>query len=154
MTVIDRIREQASRAPEHPALLVDDGQGGIRTVSAGELVGIFEAHAKRLRAEGVRPADRCGLLARQGRGFIELALGILASDACLVPIPDDHRGAVFDAFLERAKLHHVVEEEDGGFALRTLMPRAVDGGGDEAFRARCALLIFASPRAPPAAARA
>jgi long-chain acyl-CoA synthetase len=145
VNVIDRIREQASRAPERPALLVDDGQGGIRTVRAGELAGIFEAHAKRLRAEGVRPGDRCGLAARQGRRFIELALGILASDACLVPIPEDHRGAVFDAFLERAKLHHVVAEEDAGFALRTRAPGAVDGADDEAFRAlRPAYLRFTS----------
>ena len=145
MTVIDRIREQASRAPEQPALLVDDGQGGIRIVSAAELVGIFEVHAKRLRAEGVRPGDRCGLVARQGRGFIELALGILASDACLVPIPDDHRGVVFDAFLERAKLHHVVEEEDSGFALRTRDPAAAKAAEEAAFRAlRPAYLRFTS----------
>jgi long-chain acyl-CoA synthetase len=145
VTVIDRIREQAARAPEQPALLLDDGQGGVRTVSAAELVGSFEAHAKRLRAEGVRPADRCGLLARQGRGFIELALGILASDACLAPIPDDHRGAAFDAFLERARLHHVVVEEEAGFALRRRTPEAVDGAGDAAFRAlRPAYLRFTS----------
>ena len=145
MTVIDRIREQASRAPEQPALLVDDGQGGIRIVSAGDLVGIFEVHAKRLRAEGVRPGDRCGLVARQGRGFIELALGILASGACLAPIPEDHRGAVFDAFLERAKLHHVVKEEDSGFGLRTRERAVADVPEEAAFRAlRPAYLRFTS----------
>ncbi len=145
MTVIDRIREQASRAPEQPALWIDDGQGGIRVVSAGELVGIFEVHAKRLRAEGVGPGGRCGLVARQGRGFIELALGILASGACLVPIPEDHRGAVLDAFLERARLRHVVEEEEAGFALRRREPPPADAAEDAAFRAlRPAYLRFTS----------
>jgi long-chain acyl-CoA synthetase len=145
VTVVDRIREQAARAPAHPALLIDDGQGGLRTVTAAELVASFEAHAKRLRADGVRPGDRCGLVARQGRGFVELALGILASDGCLVPIPDDHRGAIFDAFAERAKLHHVVEEEDTGFVLRSRQTAAVDGAGDAAYRAlRPAYLRFTS----------
>ncbi len=146
MTVVDAIREQASRAPEQPALLVDAGQGGVVSVSAGELVGCFEAHAKRLRAEGVGPGDRCGLVARQGRGFIELALGILAADACLVPIPDDHRGAIFDTFQERAKLHHIVEEGAGSFSLRSRAAvSAVDGADDRAFRAlRPAYLRFTS----------
>jgi len=145
VTVIDRIREQAARAPERPALVIDDGQGGVRIVSVAELVGSFEAHAKRLRAEGVRAGDRCGLVARQGKGFIELALGILAADACLAPIPDDHRGASFDAFLERARLHHVVEEDEAGFAFRSLKPTAIDGAGDADFRAlRPAYLRFTS----------
>jgi long-chain acyl-CoA synthetase len=145
VTVVDRIREQAARAPEAPALLIDDGQGGLRIVSAAELVASFEAHAKRLRAEGVRPGDRCGLVARQGRGFVELALGILASEGCLVPIPDDHRGAIFDAFAERAKLHHVVAEEDSGFLLRGRQTAAIDGADDAAFRAlRPAYLRFTS----------
>ena len=136
MTVVDLIRERASRAPQQPALILDDGEGGIRIVSAAELVAVFTAHAERLRAQGARPGDRCGLVARQGRGFIELALGILASDACLVPIPDDHRGAVYDAFVERAKLHHVVEEEAAGFTLRSRsgVPD-LDGAGERAFRA-------------------
>jgi long-chain acyl-CoA synthetase len=135
VTVVDRIREQASRAPEQPALCVDDGRGGSRVVSAAELVAIFEAHAKRLRAEGVAPGDPCGLLARQGRGFIELALGILASGACLVPIPEDHRGAVLEAFLARARLRHIVEEDDAGFLLRRREPPRISAAEDAAFRA-------------------
>ena len=136
MTVVDLIRERAALAPDQPALILDAGEGGIRIVSAAELVAVFTAHAERLRAQGVRAGDRCGLVARQGQGFIELALGILASDACLVPIPDDHRGAVFDAFLERATLHHVVEEEAAGFRLRSrTQVQALDGAGDRAFRA-------------------
>jgi long-chain acyl-CoA synthetase len=133
VTVVDRIREQARRAPEQPALCVDDGQGSSRRVSAAELVAIFEAHAKRLRAEGVGPGDRCGLLARQGRGFVELALGVLASGACLVPIPDDHRGAVLEAFLARARLRQIVEEDETGFLIRRR--EAPELAEDAAFRA-------------------
>jgi long-chain acyl-CoA synthetase len=143
VTIVDRIREQASRAPEQPALCCDDGQGGSRIVSAAELVAIFEAHAKRLRAEGVGPGDACGLQARQGRGFIELALGILASGACLVPIPEDHRGAILEGFLERARLRQIVEEDETGFLLRRREPPAA--AQDAAFRAlRPAYLRFTS----------
>ena len=133
MTVVDAIRAFAAEAPAHPAIVVhaDD-----RVISYGELVGTFDAHAKRLRAEGVRPGDRCGLVARQGAGFIEAALGVLAADACLVPIPDDHRGAVLDAFAARAQLHQCLREEAGGFALDLRRDvGSVDGAGDEDFRA-------------------
>ena len=146
MTVIDRIRERAAQAPERPALILDDGAGGVRSISAAQLTAAFSAQAGRLRAQGVRPGDRCGLLARQGPGFIELALAILAADACLVPIPDDHRGAALEGLCERAKLHHVVEETPDGLALRTRAGvAAVDGVGDRDFRAlRPAYLRFTS----------
>jgi len=136
VTVIDAIRAQAARRPAHPALLLDDRRGGTRTVSYAELVASFEAHAKRLAAEGVRAGDRCGLQARQGRGFIELALGILAADACLAPIPDDHRGAVLDDLVRRSRLHHRVEQDDPNFRLDSYPDAgAVDGAGDRSFRA-------------------
>jgi len=135
-----------AQAPERPALILDDGAGGVRSVSAAQLAAAFSAHAERLRAQGVRAGERCGLVARQGQGFIELALAILAADACLVPIPDDHRGAALTELVERAKLHHVVEETPGGFRLRSLADvPAVDGAGDRDFRAlRPAYLRFTS----------
>src|SRR4029453_10994148 len=86
--VIDHIRGHAAERPRHPALIVgsDDGSDGV--VTYAELVESFEAIAARLCDAGATPAERCGLIARQGRGFVEAALGILAADLCLVPIPD------------------------------------------------------------------
>ena len=130
MTIVDSIREIAGRRPEHPALLIDCG-GATERVSYAALVGAFEAHAKRLENAGVPAGDRCGLAARQGRGFVEHALGILAADACLVPIAEETP----DAFAERAHLHHVVLAEETDFSLRSF-PEAtpVDGNGDSTFR--------------------
>jgi long-chain acyl-CoA synthetase len=136
LNVVDLIRRQAAERPSHPAIVVDAGGNGACVVDYAELVGSFDAHAKRLRAEGVEPSDRCGLLAPQGASFVELALGILAAGGCLAPIPDDHRGAALDDFVTRSRLHHLVRLEEGGFE-RSGCPEAgpVDGAGDRSFRA-------------------
>ena len=146
MTVIDRIRARAASDPDHAALVLGVASGEFASVSYAELVSRFESHAARLVDSGVRSGDRCGLVARQGRGFIELALGILDAGGCLAPIPDDHRGAAFDEYVDRSRLHHVVTEQDSGFALRSLSNVApVDGAGDREFRAlRPAYLRFTS----------
>ena len=150
MTIVDLIRERAAANPAQPALVsngrVEKPNRANEIVSYAELVGNFDAIAKRLRAEGLEPGDRCGLFARSERRFVELALGIMAADGCLVPIPDDHRGAVFDAFTRRAHLHRVVLDEDGEFEHRAFPDVApVDGSGDENYRAlRPAYLRFTS----------
>jgi len=151
VTVIDRIRERAAEAGDRPAIHLggggrdglgggggnglDEGGGGDSIVSYADLVASFENHAGRLRAAGVASGDRVGLMARQGPRFIEAALGVLAADACVVPIPDDAKGSVLDEFTRRAHLHHLLREDEG-FACRTLsgVP-PLDGGGDEEFRA-------------------
>jgi len=143
VSVVDRIRECAADAGERPALRLCRG-GGAEGVSYAELVRRADAVAGELRRAGLRPGDRCGLQAPQGPAFVELALGILAAEGCLVPIPDDHRGALFDAFAERARLHHAVGP--AGPALRSFerVP-AVDGQGDRRFRSlRPAYLRFTS----------
>ncbi len=131
MTIIDEIRERAVRQPAHPAIIADD-----RVVSYAELVGSFDARAKQLRAEGVAPGDRCGLIAPQGADYVEAALGILAAEACFVPISEDHKGPALEEFIRRARLHHCLAGDGDGFALRTPADvQAVDGQGDAAFRA-------------------
>jgi len=143
VTIVQALRETARRRPDHPALL--SAGKPAAAILYGELVERMDAWAARLRRSGVRPGDRCGLVARQGAGFVERALGILAADGCLVPIPDDHRGAVLEAFAARARLHHLLREE-GEPELSTLpAPAPVDGAGDAEFRAlRPAYLRFTS----------
>jgi len=138
-TVVDLIRANAECAPDHAALVVG-GAAGAPTVrvSYRELVSRVDALAAELRSRGVGRAQRVGLVARQGRGFVELALGLLECRACFVPIAEDHTGAVLDAFAERAQLHALVIERDAwpGFEL-VARPhaRAVDGNLDRDFSA-------------------
>ncbi len=135
MSVLDAIRARAKERPS-AAALVSDGPEGARRISYAALVERMEKGAARLSAAGVDPADRCGLLARQGAGFVEEALSILAAGACLVPIPPDHAGAALERFAEQAALHHLVCESDDGMRCETRgeVP-ALDGDGDERFRA-------------------
>jgi long-chain acyl-CoA synthetase len=150
-TVVDLIRAHAARAPDRPALVVGGVAGAAPTrVSYRGLVSRVDALAAQLRASGVGHAQRVelgprvglaqrvGLVARQGRGFVELALAILECRACFVPIADDHTGAALDAFAERAGLHAVVIESDSapGFELVARpQPRPVDGNADRDFSA-------------------
>jgi long-chain acyl-CoA synthetase len=136
-TIVDAIREQAKRDPAQLALIAA-GAGGTpdARVCYGELAARMDELAAELRAGGVRPGWRVGLVAKQGRGFVERALGILAAGACLAPIPDESAGAVLAAFAERAALHALVKESSAGAGLELLpAPRAVDGNGDRDFAA-------------------
>ena len=133
MTVLDWIRAHAARDPDHPALIAADKRTSYR-----ELVERVDALAAQLRAGGVGRAQRCGLVARQGAGFIELALAILAADACLVPIADDHAGAVLDDFAAHASLHWIALERAGERAFELVARTAVapvDGNGERDFAA-------------------
>ncbi len=85
-------------------------------------------------------------MAKQGRGFVELALGILAADACLVPIPDEPGDEALDAFAKRSQLHLAVRETESGSELRRFADvQPVTGVDDDEFRAlRPASLRFTS----------
>jgi len=135
VTVIDQIRARARERPTAPAL-VAEGPQGPRRISYAELVERMDAGAARLAAAGVREAERCGLVAEQGPGFVEEALSILAAGACLVPISSDHAGVTLDRFAAQAALHHLVWEDGEATKCesRGAVP-AVDGAGDAAFRA-------------------
>ncbi len=115
-TVLDEIRAHARAHPAHPALCSDRG-GATHAISYAELVARFDAGAARLRAAGLARGERCGLVARQGAGFIEHALAILAAGGCLVPIPDDAGGPARERLADAAQLQRLVAE-DGGFACR------------------------------------
>jgi acyl-CoA synthetase (AMP-forming)/AMP-acid ligase II len=109
--VLDAIRAHARAAPDHPALRSDRG-GATDAISYAELVARFDSDAARLRGAGLARGARCGLVARQGAGFVEHALSVLAAGGCLVPIPDDATGPARERFADAAQLHHVVAEED------------------------------------------
>jgi long-chain acyl-CoA synthetase len=147
VTVIDALRARAARAPEHLALVAEArGEGVAERVSYGALVERMEAVASRLRGAGVAAGDRCGLVAPQGVGFVEHALGVLAADACLVPIADDLGAAGFEQVRIEARLQHALALGEGDARLRSFdAPPAPEGDPEAGFRAlRPAYLRFTS----------
>lgn len=142
-TVLDSIRAHARARPGHPALIAD-GDVPVR-VDYGALVARVETQAERLRAAGVAPGERCGLVARQGRGFVEAALGILAAGACLVPIADDTTPGACERLVAEAALHHLVRESEGFVCRAVAAPARLAADEEAAFRAlRPAYLRFTS----------
>jgi long-chain acyl-CoA synthetase len=135
MNIVETIRACARRNPSHPAWVENDRSSASRVGSYAELVGNFDAVAKRLQAEGLSAGDRCGLQAAQGAGFVELALGILAAGGCLVPIPDDHKGPVLDEVVARARLARLVVQDDDGFTIRDCRAEPLPDPAEAAFRA-------------------
>ena len=135
MNVVDAIRGQAARQGSWPALISDEG-GDSRVVSYAELVARMDAHAEVLRRGSVAAGDRCGLRAPQGASFVELALGILAAEGCLSPIPDDFQGQVLSDFIERAYLEYLVEPFEGALSLTQVKePSALQRDDEVAYRA-------------------
>jgi long-chain acyl-CoA synthetase len=147
VTVVDEIRARAKEAGAHPALLVAraDAAGEAHAIPYAELVARVDALAERFRSAGLREGARCGLVAKQGAGFVEGALAILAAGGCMAPIPDDATEEANAELARRARLHWIAAEADG-FALRAgPAPGPIDGAGDAAFRAlRPAYLRFTS----------
>ena len=133
MKVLAALRGHAKERPDHPALVVD-GPDGSEVVSYAQLVADMDALADLLRAQGVRAGDRCGLRASQGRPFVECALGILAADACMVPIPDDTVGEALERAVAESSLHHLLEALPDRQLQSFPAAAAVDGQGDAVFR--------------------
>lgn len=150
VTIWDAIRARAEGAPEHPALVAEaPGGAGAERIGYRALVARADALAFQLRAAGVAPGVRCGLVAPQGPRFVEHALAILATGACLVPIADDIGPTGEDEIRREAALHHTVRAGSAvGNAPRIDSfgtPPAPDGAGEAAFRAlRPAYLRFTS----------
>jgi acyl-CoA synthetase (AMP-forming)/AMP-acid ligase II len=69
VTVLDEIRAQARERPDTAALIADSPSGTER-ISYAALALRMETGAKRLAAAGIGPGHRCGLIARQGPGFV------------------------------------------------------------------------------------
>ncbi len=118
MNVIDEIRARARTQPEHPALICDTPEGAAaQVVTYKQLVERMGILAQKLRDAGCQPCQRVGLLAKQGVGFIEAVLGILAADLCFVPISDDYDGAPLEAFRKRTQLHYLMRQVDADYTV-------------------------------------
>jgi acyl-CoA synthetase (AMP-forming)/AMP-acid ligase II len=77
------LHRTAARHGSRPA--VTDVRTG-RTLSYGELAHEAERMSAFLRRHGVQPHQRIGLLASNDLAYLPAAFGLLATDACLVPL--------------------------------------------------------------------
>ena len=68
-----------------PRRAVTDVRSG-RSVSYGQLASEAERLAAFLKAEGVEPGQRIGLLAPNDLTYLPAAFGLLAAGACFVPL--------------------------------------------------------------------
>ena len=133
--VIDEIREFALANPDHPALVIGGrGDSPDETLSYASLVARMDERARVFVKQGVGRAERCGLVAPQGAGFVEAALGILAAEACFVPIPDGTAGGALEQAARESALHHLVTAKDdyGCRSFDAVVPP--DGQGEASFR--------------------
>jgi long-chain acyl-CoA synthetase len=142
VTVLDAIRAQARARPRHPALLVD-GPTPLAIDYATLLDGV-DARARALVAHGIGAGERCGLVARPGRDFIETGLAIMAAGACMVPIADDAPAAL-EQIAHDAFLHHVAVAAADGLRCERRGQTRLAPDVEAAFRAvRPAYLRFTS----------
>ncbi len=142
MTVVDAIRAAAAGAPTRPALIVD-GTPPV-AVDYATLLAAADRHGRVLASHGVASGERCGLIARPGRDFIEAALAILAVGGCMVPIADDSPAAVRQVARD-AFLHHLVVAAASGIRCERLAGARLAPDVEAAFRAvRPAYLRFTS----------
>ncbi len=108
-TVVDEIRYWASERPEHPALLIAHrGSAELERVTYAELLHAVDQRRGELRGSLGNRAARVGMVAPQGRSFIEVALAIVDSGGCFVPIPDDQSESALRDFATRAGLQALV----------------------------------------------
>jgi long-chain acyl-CoA synthetase len=129
--IMEEIRAQAQRQPDHPALVWFTGDGSQQVFSYRELMEAVDKAATVLRAEGVRTGDRCGMLASQGVPFIVQALGILEAGLCFVPISEDYDGDALGEFARNCRLHYLIREDEDFALKRFENPGFVDGNGDQ-----------------------
>jgi fatty-acyl-CoA synthase len=98
-TAFDLLREQAVRAPDHPAVI----QGG-NTVSYAALADAAARVAGKLRADGMRRGDRVGLLSNNRLEWLEVYFGAAALGAVLAPFSTWSTAAELEFLLDDAQV--------------------------------------------------
>ena len=87
VAVHELFREVANRSPQRPAVVLPAEDGQVRmSLSYGALKERASQVAALLRAEGVRPGDRVGLLTERSPLMVAAMLGVLEAGAAFVPL--------------------------------------------------------------------
>jgi fatty-acyl-CoA synthase len=113
MTIADLLTRAAARRPEHEALVFPDARLVYR-----ELEGAARRSARSLRALGVGPRDKVGILMPNGPRFVEVLLGASMLGAVVVPV---------NGRFKTHELGHVIAHAD----LRVLVTAAGTGDGPD-----------------------
>jgi len=133
MTLSEILLAAAARWPERPAF--SDLRSG-RTVRFGELAAQVDAVGAFLRAQGVAPGQRVGLVAPNGLGCIVASFGVLAAGACIVPIAASQRPAEVQGVLDAIAVNACLAAPGAEPVPATAVPLAGcgDACGDFGFR--------------------
>jgi acyl-CoA synthetase (AMP-forming)/AMP-acid ligase II len=97
----------AARTPHRPAIVDDEGVLTWREVDRRS-----DRIAGELRAAGVRPGDGVGLLARNGRGFVESSVALAKCGADVYYLNTGSAGDQLAEVLDREKAAAVVHDEE------------------------------------------
>jgi long-chain acyl-CoA synthetase len=109
MTLLDVLETAAARHGARPA--VTELSSG-RTLGYAELLASSVRIGERLRAQGVRPGQRIGLVAGNGLWHLPVAFGIVATGACVVPIAPTLRPAEVDTIVAETDVNATVRVGD------------------------------------------
>ena len=131
--IMEEIRAQAQKMPDHPALVAVQADGTDKVISYAQMMIEVDKAAAILKAAGVKKGERCGMLADQGIPFIIQALGILEAGLCFVPISDDYDGEALGGFARSCSLHYLVRENENFTLKRFENPGYVDGQEDKEY---------------------
>lgn len=107
-TIIDFIRENANKRPDHPAIVTEEGTD----YRYEELWEAVRERSAQFKQSGIGRGDRCGLFCQQGPAFVISALGILDVGGCFVPIPVDERGNKDSQYLKKLQPHYLIDEAE------------------------------------------
>ncbi|HWH28055.1 MAG TPA: AMP-binding protein [Mycobacteriales bacterium] len=99
----------AARSPDRPAVVDDEGVLTFRQVDRRS-----DRIAGELRQRGVRDGDAVGLLARNGRGFVESVVALAKCGADVLYLNTGSSGGQLAQVLDREKAVAIVHDEEFG----------------------------------------
>lgn len=141
MNIYRTIRREAGHHRDRTAVI----EGETR-ISYGELMAATDQVAAGLKAAGVGPCDRVGVLCADSIDHITLSLAVLSLSAVAVPVSPEQSADEIDAILGRIGVQYVVFEK-GAFERPGSQPLPQDG-----FRTRtCSILKLPVAGEPPEA---
>ena len=106
MNIYLTIRRETKRHRDRVAVIE-----GERSVTYGRLFASVDQVAASLKAEGVGPCDRVGILCADGIDHITVSLAVLSLSAVVVPISPEQSAAEIDDILTRISVHYLVAEK-------------------------------------------
>ncbi|MDX6198696.1 MAG: hypothetical protein QOJ79_1847 [Actinomycetota bacterium] len=131
---------QAARQPRNPAIIDDDGVLTWRDIDVRT-----DRIAGELRARGVAEGEAVGLLARNGRGFVEATTALSKCGADVLYLNTGSAGSQIDEVLNREKATAVIHDAEFG----DLLAEATRGRLEITTEHLTAIATEPGPGAPP-----